>query len=375
MINRNNYEAWFLDFAEGNLSEEKIHSLNAFLRKNLDLQEEFDEFNVILLDSDGLVFDNKESLKKTINLDRIEGLNDFEILAINNLEGNITKEEEKELYSMIHFSDELRFEADIFQKTKLKADTSIVYQDKEDLKRKNIIPLWIKYASSIAAIGLLLFFVTKIMKSDTDTGNAIAKVQNHSNSIPVKKSDINIAITPHSDKIVSPKLNPGEIVSSQKQKEAVKLNTVIKSHKNTQTNQTLATIESKNNEVESYSMPRVSISLNHIVRNKTELHKYNLPSLSGLNRIKERNTIAMVDNNESVNSALTPKQFIIKSVKEKLEIDDNDYNKINAVELVSATLQKTKIGKLDFKKSKNTGKKYLAINIAGFGIERTWNSN
>ncbi len=375
MINRNNYEAWFLDFAEGNLSEEKIYILNLFLRENPDLQEEFDEFNVILLDSDDLVFDKKASLKKNINLDKIEGLNDFEILAINKLEGNITEEEENELNSMIHFSDELRIEADIFQKTKLKADTSVVYQDKEKLKRKNVIPLWIKYTGSIAAIGLLLFFVTKIVISDADTGNAFAKKQNHSNSIPVKKSDIHTDINPNSDKIILPKHNPVEIVSSQKQKETDKSYTVSKIQSGKQSIQDLAIAENNNDMLESNSAPKVSISINHIVRNKTELHKYDLPSLAGLNQIEERNTLAMVDKNENINTPLTPKQFIIKSVKEKLDIDDNDYEKVNAVEIVSATLEKTKIGKLDFKKSKNTGRKYLAINIAGFGIERTWDSN
>ncbi len=375
MIDRNNYEAWFLDFAEGNLSEEKIYSLNVFLRKNPDLQEEFDEFNMILLDGEALVFENKESLKKNINLDRIEGLNDFEILAINKLEGNITEEEENELNSMIGFSDELRFEADIFQKTKLKADTSLVYQDKEKLKRKSIIPLWIKYASSIAAIGLLLFFVTKIVRPDIDAGNSFAEVQNHSNSIPVKKSDINTDIVPNSDRIVLPKHNPDEIVSSQKQKQTVKSYTASKIQSGKQSIQALAIAENNNDMLESNSAPKVSISLNQIVRNKTELYKYDLPSLSVLNEIEERNTLAKFDNKENINSALTPKQFIIKSVKEKLDIDDNDYERVNAVEIVSATLEKTKIGKLDFKKSKDTGKKYLAINIAGFGIERTWGSN
>ncbi len=373
MIDRNNYEAWFLDFAEGKLSEEKIYTLNSFLSKNPDLKEEFDEFNLVLLDSEALVFDNKESLKKNINLDRIEGLSNFEILAINKLEGNITEEEENELNSMIGFSDELRLEADIFQKTKLKADTSVVYQDKEKLKRKTTIPLWIKYVSSIAAIGLLLFFVTKIVSPDTDAGNSFAEVQTKSNSVSIKKLD-NKGIVP--DKVISSNYNPEKIVSSQKQKETIKLHAVIKNTKDMKSNQALVTTERKNHVIESYSkLPRVSISLNPIHRNKTELHKYDLPSLSGLGRIDERKTIAMVDKNETINSALTPKQFIIKSVKEKLEIDDNNYDKVNAVELVSATLEKTKIGRLDFKKSKDTGKKYLAINIAGFGIERTWGSN
>ncbi len=372
MIDRNNYEAWFLDFAEGNLSEEKIYTLNSFLSKNPDLKEEFDEFNLVLLDSEDLVFENKESLKKNIDLDRIEGLNDFEILAINKLEENITEEEEIELKSMIDFSDELRVEADIFQKTKLEADTSIVYQDKEKLKRKNVLPLWIKYLGSIAAIGLLLFFVTKIVRPDTDAGNSFAKVQSNSNSESIKKLD-NKGIVP--DKVISSKHNPDKIVSSQKQKETIKLPAVIKNPNDMKSNQTLATTEKNNAVVESYPTHKVSVPLNQIHRNKTELIKYNTPSLSGLSPVEDRKIIAMDDNNKSISIALTPKQFIIKSVKKKLEIDDNDYDKVNAVELVSATLKKTKIGKLDFKKSKNTGKKYLAINIAGFGIERTWGAN
>ncbi len=48
-INRHNYEAYFLDFAEGNLSAMQIIDLEDFLRENPELRSELDDFEIIEL--------------------------------------------------------------------------------------------------------------------------------------------------------------------------------------------------------------------------------------------------------------------------------------------------------------------------------------
>jgi len=386
MIDRNNYEAWFLDFAEGNLSEEKIVSLNEFLKKNPDLQAEFDELGVVFLDQDKFVFENKSSLKQKINVEKIEGLNDFEILAIKKLEGEITKDEEKELKSLIYFSGDLRKESEIFERTKLKPDKAITYRDKDKLKQKNLIPLWVKYVSSIAAIGLLILFVSKIADKDFDNSVEIVK-----NTVITEKSSIktgkNTKIISGTDVEIAPKQNSKEavvtgnsnIVLSVRNNKIANSGNSLPNKKNEsngivdRSQFDMAMNDENNTGINNKAI--VKISLNKPVGDRTVLQKYNLPSLTKINIIEKKHSIVDVDDYNRGLSILTPKQFIIKAVKEKLEIDDNNYDKVNTIELVSATLEKTKIGKLDFKKSKDNGKSYLAVNIGRFGIERSWNSN
>ena len=44
MLSRSNYEIYFLDYYEGNLTESQRRELMSFLEQNPDLKEEFDSF-------------------------------------------------------------------------------------------------------------------------------------------------------------------------------------------------------------------------------------------------------------------------------------------------------------------------------------------
>jgi len=64
-INRDNYEAYFLDYYEGQLSPDMIEEVMLFVKQNPELKNIFDEFEAISLVADqDIVFDNKSSLKK-----------------------------------------------------------------------------------------------------------------------------------------------------------------------------------------------------------------------------------------------------------------------------------------------------------------------
>lgn len=64
-INKDNYEAWFLDFAEGTLSPAEIDELNDFLQSHPHLASELEEFQLIPLQPDtSVIYNNKKALKK-----------------------------------------------------------------------------------------------------------------------------------------------------------------------------------------------------------------------------------------------------------------------------------------------------------------------
>jgi len=92
MINQKNYEIWFLDFAEGNLSEREIELLMDFLAQNDALKAEFDEMTMIELPPDDTyVFDEKAKLKRPLTAD-ISLTSDDELL-IGEVENDLSAHE------------------------------------------------------------------------------------------------------------------------------------------------------------------------------------------------------------------------------------------------------------------------------------------
>jgi hypothetical protein len=129
IINKNNYEAYFLDYHEGNLTPQEVADLLLFVEQHPELKEEFESFeNVKLEDYSIPVFENKAFLKKEITSKNID---DY---IIKEVEGVIAPAEKALLYNYIkqhpHLSDDL----ELFRKTKLSADSSLVFENKARLK-------------------------------------------------------------------------------------------------------------------------------------------------------------------------------------------------------------------------------------------------
>jgi len=221
-INKNNYEAYFLDYHEGNLSPQGVADLFLFLSQHPELKKELDDFeNVALNDFSTPVFENKESLKKNItpnnhedyfiravegtldatelvmlqtylttNPEFLKEFNQFkktklqadpalifenknelkqipqqEHALIASIEGLLNKQEQTQLKQELAKSAELKKTYLYYQQTKIIADLSIVFNDKQALKRKErkVVPLFYYISSAAAAIAIIigLFFMLK----------------------------------------------------------------------------------------------------------------------------------------------------------------------------------------------------------------------
>jgi len=158
-ITKHNDEGFYLDYLEGNLNELDQTMLFDFLNANLDLKSELEDDVLdyrLLSDSTSLNTFGKEELK---HFDSLKGeicLNNVNDFIIADLEHDISVEKKMELDQFI-IEYELEKEKAYFFSTKLNANLTEVYDDKEGLKRKGtIIPLFLKI-SSVAAVALLLF--------------------------------------------------------------------------------------------------------------------------------------------------------------------------------------------------------------------------
>lgn len=153
-IGRHNYEAFFLDYLEGTLSDEERIKVQDFLIANPDLKEELDSFELVELNSeiDAPIYFEKENLKRESKT----GLLESDYLMIAEVEGLNSKEEKQRLSEIIKEDQSILSDLAIYHKTKLKESNSIVFQEKEALKRKpfvfNNLKKVFSYSSAAAAV-------------------------------------------------------------------------------------------------------------------------------------------------------------------------------------------------------------------------------
>lgn len=155
-INLHYYEAYFLDFFEGNLTEVQEQELHLFLDKHPDLKAEFDETKLLYLDEPSTTaFNVKEKLYRNEETDLLQE----DYLCIAAAEGVLTTEEQIELDELMHERSDLLAELGHYQKARLTAP-SIAFPDKERLKNR-VLPLmaWKTYISAAAAAVLAIFLL------------------------------------------------------------------------------------------------------------------------------------------------------------------------------------------------------------------------
>lgn len=167
-----NYEAFYLDFLEGNINEEDVALLLDFLKKHPELEVEMDEFPVLQPENTSVDSSFANSLKQVdFELDAIH-LNNCEAFVIASVEQQLSAEKQKELFQ---FAEKNKLVNDLiaeYDKIKLVPDSTIVYPKKSELKKSRKIVLW-PYVAAAASI-VLFFFVYQ--GSSSENGSASAQM-------------------------------------------------------------------------------------------------------------------------------------------------------------------------------------------------------
>jgi hypothetical protein len=134
-INRKNYESWFLDYHEGTLAPDMVLELFVFLKKNPDLLNELEAFEVVSLPSDitTVSFENKDFLRrKEINDDQVREW------MVDILEGE--KNNRQELLSSIAHRPDLLQQWNDLQNTILEKE-GVSFSAKNLLKKNPAYPV------------------------------------------------------------------------------------------------------------------------------------------------------------------------------------------------------------------------------------------
>ncbi|MGZ4044558.1 MAG: hypothetical protein ACXVO9_15240, partial [Bacteroidia bacterium] len=125
-IDLNNYEAFLLDYFEGNLSEDLVIELKAFAIANPGLDIDLEDSDLPVFTKDEIKLDSKNDLLKTSDNIPFENL-------LNYLEGNLSITEKIKLENILSSDTELAKEMEMLKKTVLSADEQEVFDSKKIL--------------------------------------------------------------------------------------------------------------------------------------------------------------------------------------------------------------------------------------------------
>lgn len=157
-INRNNYEAFLLDWMEGNLSQADQQKLRDFLQLNPDYAMLHDHSDPWILEVHKVGFSGKELLKKKFpNAASSLTASNFDLFSIARMEGDLTIAQEEAHESMVEKDAGRRSEWVQWKQTKLLAP-AVEFQGKDKLKKSKGIRnriIWLSVVSAAAAVALL----------------------------------------------------------------------------------------------------------------------------------------------------------------------------------------------------------------------------
>jgi hypothetical protein len=154
-INKHNYEAYFLDYHEGNLSEEEIGLLKSFLNENPALKEQLDDFDKVFLQPDErIAFPHKKKLKKE---DSSHTVTEEHLIAL--LEGDSDKDEEDKIRKAIAADEDLAKEYSAYAQTISKPDLALNFPNKGSLKKEQAILFTRTRIITLAAAAAILLLI------------------------------------------------------------------------------------------------------------------------------------------------------------------------------------------------------------------------
>ena len=139
-INRDNYEAYFLDYHEGQLSPEMVEEVLLFVDRNPDLAIVFHEFEAVsLVDDQKIIFENKSALKKNqVFATSLINESNYEEWLFDESEGLLNNEQKALIEEFISINPQFEKDRRLFAVAHLPADADTKFENKESLKQKAI---------------------------------------------------------------------------------------------------------------------------------------------------------------------------------------------------------------------------------------------
>lgn len=150
-INHKNFEIYFTDHMDGNLSPAEEKELKAFLLVNPDLAQQTEGMEEVRLEAPEIRFPRKDLLKRK---EEAEECPDYEAIACAE---NVLTAQEKARLGRKYEAPDFRVLVQVYKQTRLKPDLSIRFEKKSGLYRKNrFYPFLLRSAGIAASLALLV---------------------------------------------------------------------------------------------------------------------------------------------------------------------------------------------------------------------------
>lgn len=303
-INKNNYEAYFIDYLEGNLDKRFVDDFIEFLQQNPDLNEELSLLGTVSVEPENIFFNKKENLFKQ----KLDSEKEFENTVIADLEGDISNLDKQEFENYITEHPEKEREVILFGKTKLEPDKTILFDKKRKLYHNSKQKVFLIWSARIAAILIIAFaFFTLIDKQPNElvSENRVVKVDDKKNK-----------------KATAPKLI--EIPVKIKKKEQVE---IIENH--TKQDEKEVVTKKENRSLRKKNTKKVKNKDQEKVRVKTEIPpKLNSITASlTIQNLKTNLAVMHISIPENYNS-YNDEKLLADVIKEKTGFDSIHFNEI-----------------------------------------------
>ncbi len=169
-INRNNYEEFFLLYADNELCAEEKKMVDDFVAENPDLAEELVMLQQSILQPDFTAFADKESLyRRTVEEDTTEKL-------LLMLDGELKTADKKKLFETIETNEAIKREWALLQQTKLPQE-QIIFKDKASLYRKEagkvVVIKWWRIAAAAVLIGFGIWGAVSYVNNGSKPGTIV----------------------------------------------------------------------------------------------------------------------------------------------------------------------------------------------------------
>jgi hypothetical protein len=220
-INRNNYEEYFLLYADNELTQTEKKVVEIFLQENVDLKEEFLMIQMTVNSPEKeMKLSDKSFLLKTEPAFINE--NNYEQIFVLYHDNELSEEQKRETEKFIAENARFKNDFELIGKAKLESDNSIIYPNKKGLYRKEksgkVIPLifWRPLAAAVF-VGFGLWAAVSYFNKN-EVHQPVASTINHAIKNPeIKDAKPKLVVKEHSE-------NKGEnIASSTKNKQPEKL--------------------------------------------------------------------------------------------------------------------------------------------------------
>lgn len=183
-ININNYETYFIDYLEGNLDEKLVDDFIEFLQQNPLLKEELALFDSVSLEPENVDFHKKDKLYK----EKYDSEKEFDKTAVARLDGEISAEENTKFENYLSKNPEKEKEIALFNKTKLVADETIVFNKKNKIYKASLgktVLMWSVRIAAILVLAFVFYFLADRPVDNIIPDNQVAKIEKE---IPIKET-------------------------------------------------------------------------------------------------------------------------------------------------------------------------------------------